>query len=237
MKKIFIVMKPFLIEISHDFMMTMCLIVPILMGTAFKIGIPFLENLLCSIFKSKEILYSYFLIFDLILTIMTPIMFTFSGVMTVLTELDNGTAKALCVTPVGKSGYIISRIIIPSVASFFYDIILLKLFSITNIHFWIIINISLISTFLSTGISLLVISLAKNKLEGMALIKTCGLFILGIPIVYFIPGKIQYLFSILPSFWLTKFAITESFVYIFPALISCILWISLFGLKFKHKLV
>lgn len=235
MKKLLCAMKPFIQEISHDFMLIACLAMPIIMGVAFKFALPILENVLCVQFVKTSILSPYYLIFDLLLAIMTPMMFTFVGVMTVLSEMDNGTTKYLCVTPIGKSGYLLSRIGIPSVIAFFYDALFLSIFSITNISFLMNIAISFSSVLLSLITSMLVISLAKNKLEGMGLIKMCGFLILGIPAVYFIPSSVKYAFAIFPTFWLTKLGKNENYIFLFPTILISLIWISLLSSKFKKK--
>lgn len=233
MRKILNAMKPFIQEISHDFMLCACLIAPIIMGIVFKFFLPLLEKILCSEFQKNQILSPYFLIFDLLLSIMTPIMFCFSGVMTVLLEKDNGTAKYLCVTPLGKSGYLISRIGIPSVIAFVYDIICLSIFSITKMTLILNLTISICAILISLISAMIVIVLAKNKLEGMALIKLCGIFVLGIPAVYFIPNYSKYIFAILPSFWLTVFAQNQNYFYLIPTISVSFIWISLLATKFK----
>lgn len=237
MKKILLAMKPYLSEIINDFMMIACLLVPILMGLAFKIGIPLLEKFICIYFSKTEIITPYFMIFDLFVAIMTPMMFTFAGVMTVLTELDNGTAKYLCVTPIGKTGYIFSRIVIPAILAFVYSFVLLMIFSLTKLNLLMNVTVSFLSTIFGIAISLFVISFAKNKLEGMALVKLCGLLIFGIPVVYFIPDATQYLFSVLPSFWIAKIANTNNYFFVLPAIAVSSIWICLIDMKFKKRLL
>ncbi len=235
MRKILNAMKPFIQEITHDFMLVACLITPIFMGIIFKFALPLLEKVLCSEFQKAQIISPYFLIFDLLLAIMTPMMFTFAGVMTVLSEMDNGTAKYLCVTPLGKSGYLLSRIGIPSVIALFYDMVFLSIFSITQISFLMNLSISFSSVLLSLITSMMVISLAKNKLEGMALIKMCGFLILGIPAVYFIPNFIKYFFTILPTYWLTQLAKSQNYLFLIPTIAVSSIWILLLSSKFKKK--
>lgn len=235
MKKIFSAMKPFIQEISHDFMLVACLLAPIFMGFVFKFLLPLLESILCTELAKAFIISPYYLIFDLLLAVMTPIMFAFAGVMTMLTEIDNGTAKYLCVTPLGKQGYLLSRIGIPSIFSFVYAIILLLIFSLTNISFLNVCIISLCCNVLSLITSMIVVSVAKNKLEGMALIKMCGFLILGIPAVYFIPNFVKYFFAILPSYWITEFAKSNNYFYLLPTFFVSLVWIYFFSSKFKRK--
>lgn len=235
MKKFFNATKPFIQEILSDFMLVACLLAPIFMGFVFKFLLPLLESYLCSELSKSLVIEPYYLVFDLLLAIMTPIMFIFSGVMTTLSEIDNGTAKYLCVTPIGKQGYLISRIGFPSCIGFIYDIILLLIFTLTNLSLLKIIIISFLCVLLSLITAMLVISIAKNKLEGMALIKLSGFLILGIPAVYFIPSFVKYFFAILPSYWITEFARTDKAIFLLPSLFVSFVWIFFLSFKFKKK--
>jgi fluoroquinolone transport system permease protein len=57
-------------------------------------------------------------------------------------------------------------------------------------------------------------------MAGMALIKLCGILLVGIPVVYFVTSPIQYLFSPLPSFWMAKISLTGNYLFIFPTVIT-----------------
>ena len=94
-----------------------------------------------------------------------------------------------------------------------YDVLLLFLFSLTNVSIVENLIYSVSGALMSIISALLVIAFAKNKMEGMALIKMCGLLFLGIPIVYFIKSPIQYVFSFLPSYWMAKISATGNIAF------------------------
>ena len=48
--------KRFLSGILDDFMLTVCILAPIIMGAALRFGIPILENFLCRTFSESYIL-------------------------------------------------------------------------------------------------------------------------------------------------------------------------------------
>lgn len=236
MKKTLLAFRPFLAEITHDFMLIACIVGPILMGMAFCFGIPPLEILLCNYFNVSAILSPYYIIFDLLLSIMTPILFSFAGVLVILDEIDCGMAKYYGVTPVGKSGYLASRISVPSLLALVYNITLLKIFSLSKISLLFCILLSISGTLLAIITALFVVAFAKNKIEGMALVKLCGLLILGVPASYFILEPIRYLFGILPSFWIAEFCATGNYWYFFVTVILCGFYIAALYGKFKRKL-
>ncbi|MEG0892160.1 MAG: ABC transporter permease [Oscillospiraceae bacterium] len=237
MKQVLRAMRPFLTEITHDFMMAACVAGPILMGAAFRFLIPVLERLLCGRFGAVQMLAPYYIIFDLLLAIMTPLLFCFAGVLVILEELDCGVAKYYAVTPIGKRGYLLSRIGIPALIALVYNAALLCIFSILNIDFAMIILLSVSGGLTAVLISLLVVSFAKNKMEGMALVKLCGLLLIGIPVAYFVASPVRYLFGVFPSFWMAELCITQNYLYFLPAVFSsCLMIRDLYG-RFKKRLL
>jgi len=235
MRKIIIASKPFVFSIIHDFMMMVCILVPIIMGVAFRFILPYVERLLCQYFSVNQIIEPYYIIFDLMLAIMTPIMFCFSGVLVMLEEFDSGTAKYYFVTPVGKRGYLQSRLVLPATLALFYDIVLLAIFNVSEIDAIAIVVFSVCGIMMAIICALLVVGYANNKIEGMAFIKLCGILLVGIPVVYFVNSPMQYLFSVFPSFWLAKISRTGNYIFAIPTTVtSGIMIIGLYH-KFVRK--
>lgn len=56
--------------------------------------------------------------------------------MVMLGEIDDNISKYLIITPIGKSGYLISRLGIPAILAFAITVILLLTFSLTKISFY-----------------------------------------------------------------------------------------------------
>lgn len=237
MKQVLRASRPFLTEIAHDFMLAACAAGPILMGAAFRFLLPVLERLLCGRFNAAEILAPYYIIFDLLLAVMTPILFCFAGVLVVLEEFDCGVAKYYAVTPIGRSGYLLSRIGIPALIAVVYDVVLLCVFSVSKVGLFMAFLLSVSGGMTAVFTSLLVVTFAKNKMEGMALVKLCGLLLIGIPVAYFVASPVRYLFGIFPSFWMAESCITQNCLYFIPAvLLSCLLIFGLYG-RFHKRLL
>ena len=237
MKAVMNAFKRFLSGILDDFMLSVCIHAPVIMGAALHFGIPMLENFLCRTFSESNILKPYYLIFDLLLAVMTPMMLAFSGVMTTLEELDNGTAKYLMVTPIGKTGYLTSRICVLPTACIVYSVIVITIFGISDINLMMNFLLSVTSAVTGIIVSLLVVAFAGNKVEGMALTKLCGIFLLGIPAVFFLPTPISYLCGVIPSYWFTLMAKSNNYIYVIPTLAVSAVWFTLIYKKFSSKLV
>lgn len=235
-KPLIITFHQFLKQIGSDAMLIMACIAPVLSGLAFRFGIPVAEKLLKKQFALEEVLTPFYQIFDLFLATITPLMYCFIAAMVILGEIDDGISNYLAVTPLNKNGYLLSRLGIPMGISFIITIIILSIFSLTKPSFGLIVVIAFLSVIISLIEAMLVISLSTNKVEGMAVTKLTGFFIMGIPVPYFVHGDIQYILSILPSFWLSKLVIESKVIYIIWFLLSSSIWILFLYRKFKQKL-
>lgn len=226
----------FMRQIAGDSMLYAVMIAPLLAACFFRFGIPFLETFLCGYFAQDSVLSDYYLLFDLLLALLTPYMFCFAAAMVMLTEYDENMAVYLAVTPVGKRGYLISRLVFPALISFFVSFLLLFFFSLTSWTLWRMLLISLLTSLFSIPLALLLVAFSHNRVEGMALAKLSGLVMLGLPVPFFLFSGIQYLFSPLPSFWIAKLCVDQNYFFLFPALICTLLWIWVLYRRFERKL-
>lgn len=228
--------RMFISQIWHDSMLIAVLIAPLLAALFFRFGIPEIERLLCAYFNKTAILFNYYLLFDLFLGILTPYMVCFASSMVMLTEYEENMSQYMSVTPVGKRGYFISRLVFPAVISFFASVFLMLCFTLTEWQAPMLILVCFLSSLTSVAVCLLLFSCSHNRVEGMALAKMAGLFMLGLPVPFFLLSKAQYLFSVLPSFWIGKLSLEHNYWILIPALVTSAVWIWLLYEKFKKKL-
>lgn len=200
--------RVFMRQIARDSMLLAVCLVPILCALLFRYGIPALDQILMQRLKISSVFSPYYLLIDLFLSVLTPYMFCFASCMVMLDEQDDNIAAYFAVTPVGKRGYLLSRLVIPTFFSYVVCVLLLIWFPLSKLTAAGILMLPVLSCAMSIVASMLIVSFAGNKVEGMALSKLSGLMMLGIPVPFFMNGGVQYLFAFLPSFWIAKFAIT-----------------------------
>jgi fluoroquinolone transport system permease protein len=225
----------FIKQIARDSMLYAVCIAPLLAALFFRFVIPFIETLLCGYFNETSILAGYYLLFDLFLALLTPYMFCFASAMVMLAEYDENMISYMAVTPVGKRGYILSRLVFPAGISFFISVVLLSLFSLTEWSFVMLLLICLLISLFSIAVSLLILSVSHNRVEGMAVSKLSSVIMLGLPVPFFLFSNIQYLFSILPSFWIAKLCTDENIWLLAPALLTSFVWIGFLYKRFEKK--
>ena len=104
----------FIRQITRDNMLWAVCLAPFITALLFRFGIPYAESLLCAYFQRQRILADYYLLFDLWLCLTPSYMLCFASAMVMLTERDENMAGYMAVTPVGKTGYVLSRLIFPA---------------------------------------------------------------------------------------------------------------------------
>ncbi|AEV30830.1 hypothetical protein SpiGrapes_3083 [Sphaerochaeta pleomorpha str. Grapes] len=226
----------FIQQIRSDSMLVIVCFASLLAAFFFRFAIPQIENILCSVLGLQAILSPYYLLFDLLLIMLTPFMFCFASAMVMLEEYDVNLSSYLSVTPVGKKGYLVSRLLLPTAIACIGSLALLTGFSLTEWSLQPLFWTTLLSGFSAIIEAMLVFSYSRNKVEGMAIAKLSGLLMLGLPIPFFMQSNLRYLFCLLPSFWIASYAQTGIFWPVILALFLSFVYIGGFYQRFQLKL-
>ena len=124
----------------------------------------------------------------------------------VLDEIDAGTLTALRVTPVPLSTLFVYRAGTVMVVTTIYVIATLSFSGILEPG----LGPSLIPIGLLSGLSaivtlLLIVSVASNKIQGIAMVRALGMLIAGLPCLpWFIDSAWNLAFGVLPPYWAAK---------------------------------
>ena len=205
-------------QIKSDPMMFAACFTPFIMGALIKFGIPFLERI------TDFSLQAYYPIFDLLLSIMAPVLLCFAFAMITLEEIDDKVSRYFSITPLGKSGYLFTRLGVPSIISAVIAFFVLLLFSLEKLSIGMTICLALLGSVQAIIVSLMIITLSSNKLEGMAVTKLAALTLLGIPAPFFIDSYYQFSVGFLPSFWVAKAMQNEAVLYFSIGLVVALVW-------------
>ena len=205
-------------QIKSDPMMFAACFTPFVMGALIKFGIPFLERI--TDFSLQE----YYPIFDLLFSIMAPVLLCFAFAMITLEEIDDKVSRYFSITPLGKLGYLFTRLGVPSIISAVIAFIVLLFFSLEKLSVGMTVCLALLGSVQAIIVSLMIITLSSNKLEGMAVTKLAALTLLGIPAPFFIDSYYQFLVGFLPSFWVAKALQNEEVLYFSIGLVVALVW-------------
>ena len=226
----------FLHHIRDDYMLVGIVFLPILIGLLFRFGVPFIDANLIATNFGNPVLVRYYKLFDLFLALITPYFFCFVSALVMLSEYDENMVGYLAITPLGKRGYIASRLAIPSLLSFPFSFLIMKTFSLSTWPLPVELLVCALSSLMSIAIALIVFSFSSNRVEGIALGKLANVYTFGLYVPFFVKGPIQYSFFFLPSFWIAKTASDNNLLFALPALASSIIWIGLLYMRFEKKL-
>ena len=212
--------------IRQDRMLLAAGLAPLLAGVAIRYAVPLAEGSLVRLTGAEAVLAPYYALFDLFLASLTPAMFCFIAAMVMLEERDDHIDRYLSATALGRTGYFISRIVLPALAAFAVTAILLPVFHLRPLSAGAILLLSLAGTLQGIIIGLLIVTVSSNKLEGMAVTKLSSLMMLGAVIPYFVPAPFCFGFSFLPSFWMGKAMMERTLLYLLPSIAAAGLWVS-----------
>ena len=116
-----------------------------------------------------------------------------------LEDRDDGPLLALDVTPIGKRGFMSYRIAVTAVITFALTLIGCVLL-LSGSDAALILVISLMVALEAVGIAMIYPAIARNKVEGLALVKVTNLVAMA-SLVALIPGVWRFAGVFLPTFW------------------------------------
>jgi fluoroquinolone transport system permease protein len=124
----------------------------------------------------------------------------------VLDEVDAGTLTALRVTPVSLSTFFAYRASTVVVVTAVYVIATLSFSSILEPGLILtLIPIGLLAGLSAVVTLLLIVAVASNKIQGIAMVRVLGMVIAGLPCLpWFIHSPWNVAFGVLPPYWAAK---------------------------------
>jgi fluoroquinolone transport system permease protein len=119
-----------------------------------------------------------------------------------LDERDDGILTALGTTPVSRGAFLRYRLHLMIWLSAIHVLVCVPLTGIVSPASWLwLIPIAVLSSLFAPLLALTMAVFAGNKLEGLALMKAFGVFLIGPVAAYFIRSDWQLLMGLMPSYW------------------------------------
>jgi fluoroquinolone transport system permease protein len=216
-------------NIFRDDILKILLFVPAMMVAILHFGLPFLIKLAPVVDE-----YSFLIITCFCLIISSFPAFIISFIM--LDEKDEGIFIMFKVLPISGIKFFAYRMAFIIIFSWFFSFLLLLLEYSGKIQIWQLFSASVLFSLLPPVLCLLTVTLAKNKIEGMSLMKFLN-FILMLPAAaFFIDVPWKYFFGIIPVFWSyrTMEAVNHSPAFIFSLLTGILFHLLILRLIFRR---
>lgn len=222
-------------QISRDGMLIVLLPAPFLIGAFLKLAAPLANQILTA--ECSFSITPWYGLADGMLICLTPMFVAMVSAFLLLDERDQGVSAFYQVTPAEGLSYLAARIGLPMIGAFIATWIVATAFTLSSFPFEVILGGALISSFTGIALAMMVVSIAGNRVEGLALSKLMGISFIGLLFAWLVPAPYRWLASFLPSFWigrlLTGGADLLSFLL---GLASCLVWIALFTRRFLRKI-
>ncbi len=207
-------------SVRRDAMLQWAVFIPIVAGLAMRYLMPFLAQQINLRFGFDLMPWLHY--FAPMLVMMTPMIMGMIVGFLLLDQRDDQSLTALMVTPLSLQKYLLYRISVPMVMSFLGGLVVLPLANLEPVSFVTLLGCSLVSAPLAPMFALFWAVAAKNKVQGMAVMKLSGVILLPAMAVYFIPSAWGWLLGVFPTFWSVQ-------VYRLGQLQSPLFWLALVG--------
>ncbi|MCK9626565.1 MAG: hypothetical protein M0R23_08940 [Bacteroidales bacterium] len=156
-------------QILRDPIMAILVVAPLLLIIAFKLMVlylvPFIQTLI-----EFEILPYLDYIFIFVVMMCGAMLGIVTGFM-MIDDRDGKIAELMSVTPLGRSGYLINRLLFAAVLTIFYSILSYYVLNVVKLPFTTMLFVSLLSSNYSIIIGLLIFTFADDKVKGLTFAK------------------------------------------------------------------
>lgn len=189
----------------RDPLLVMLVLAPVLWTTGVVLLTPMFTEMLADRYQFDLVPY-YPLVLTGFLLLTSIIIAGGLGAFLVLEEVDAGTLAALRVTPVPMSTFFVYRAATVVLVTTVYVVATLSFSGILERGLVpALIPIGLLSGLSAVVCLLLIVVLANNKIQGLAMVRALGMLIAGLPALpWFIDSAWNLAFGVLPPYWAAK---------------------------------
>lgn len=217
--------------IRRDPLLIILVLGPFLYGPAFRFGLPLLQPVLMDAFSFD--LSAWYPLSDMLLLTLTPMLAGMLCGFLMLDERDEGLGEYYTVTPLGGVGYLASRLALPVLWSIVIAPVLMMLFSLSHPDMLRVLCIAVAGGVFGATNTLMLLSFAGNKVEGLAVSKMLGLTMMPmiVPIITNSPWGL--IAGVFPAYWMG--ALMQGPLWLFPvALAVSVVWMVLFYRRIRQ---
>ncbi|MDA3880992.1 MAG: hypothetical protein PF436_11435 [Prolixibacteraceae bacterium] len=222
--------------IRRDPMLILSLLAPLLYTAMVIWGIPFMVEFVSVEFNTNIEKYAPF--FKFFLMPVAPMLFGMVYGFILLDERDGGVISYLAITPLGKSGYLAVRMIMPVLYSLIFNISFIYISGLdVYLNTFQAILLSLIMATEAPMMLLFLGAFASNKVEGIAISKSFGVLLIMLIPDFVFQGTWLWVFSASPIWWLQRavFHPVHSWGYLFGSAIVHFVFILLLYRRFNRR--
>lgn len=156
-------------QILRDPIMAILIVAPLLLIIAFKLMVLYLVPFIQTLIEFEVLPYLDY-IFIFVVMMCGAMLGIVTGFM-MIDDRDGKIAELMSVTPLGRSGYLINRLLFAAVLTIFYSILSYYVLNVVKLPFATMLFVSLLSSNYSIIIGLLIFTFADDKVKGLTFAK------------------------------------------------------------------
>jgi hypothetical protein len=156
-------------QILRDPIMAILVVAPLLLIIAFKLMVLYLVPFIQTLIEFEVLPYLDY-IFIFVVMMCGAMLGIVTGFM-MIDDRDGKIAELMSVTPLGRSGYLINRLLFAAVLTIFYSILSYYVLNVVKLPFATMLFVSLLSSNYSIIIGLLIFTFADDKVKGLTFAK------------------------------------------------------------------
>jgi fluoroquinolone transport system permease protein len=188
-------------NIRRDSLMLVLLAYPILLGVLLRWLIPYATVGLAGVF---DVTPYHLLLTSFLGLLIMPMLTGYLAGFLLLDERDQNTLTVLMVTPLPIQTYALYRVIAPVIISAVGILILVPFIGVAVLTPEKLLPLALAASLLAPIFALLLTSVAKNKVQGIAMMKGMSIFMFAPFVAWWVPEPWQWLLGLVPTFWPVK---------------------------------
>lgn len=228
--------KMFSRQVKDDKISVVMIGFPILVALALYFFAPVISETLSARYGMQWNLQRFYPMFDAIVIAFSFCTPAFASAMVMFSELDDKVVPSLCASPLGRNGYLFSRLGLPALLALILASALCATLHLAGMPFIMYVVLVAVSSIACMLPGMIVIAFGRNKVEGVALFKMSIFTTFAVLIPFFVESWVQWFFGFLPSFWIGKMVKEVNYGYALPALITAIIWIFPLWKRFLKKI-
>jgi fluoroquinolone transport system permease protein len=222
--------------VSLGIISTLCgCVVAFLTGVALRFLAPVASDALVARGGLEWDLHRLYPMFDGLVIAFALCTHGYATVMVMLGEMDDKVVPALCASPLGRGGWLFSRLGLPTILFMGLACALCFGLNLAGLPWAIYLTVIVVSLAACMLPGMIVVALARNKVEGVALFKMSIFTIFALVVPFFVEGWMQWLFAPLPLLWVAKLITKANYLYAIPALVVSLAWLVPLWRRFLRK--
>ena len=227
-------------QVLRDGMLLILIPAPFLMAAALRILVPLIDGYLQQ--QMDIAITPWYGVSDGLLITMTPVMTAMISAFLILEERDEGIGIYYNITPATGYSYLVARLGLPMIWGFFSSILVILLFAFTDFSMLHIIVSAKIATLQGIIMGMFLVTIAGNKVEGLALAKLSNIFVMSFIVPWVLSTPARFIFGVFPGFWIgeiyrnPRMEIVEVLIRGFGGIISSIFFMILLMRLFLRRI-